>query len=73
MRNKVMSVVVSAATLTMAATLGTSVSASADVGYIRSIHRNLAECEEAGYDYSGDHEYWDCDWDSPFWALWVLK
>ncbi|MFG1958826.1 hypothetical protein [Nonomuraea sp. NPDC049028] len=78
MRNKVMSVVVSAAALTMAATLCTSVSASADVattkvGYIRSIHRTLAECEKAGYKYSGDHEYWDCDWDSPFWALWVLK
>ena len=78
MRNKIMSVVVAATALAMAGTLGTTTSASADVvktkvGHIRSIHRTLAQCEAAGYKYSGDHEYWDCDWDSPFWALWVLK
>ncbi|MEU7740233.1 hypothetical protein [Nonomuraea sp. NPDC049158] len=76
MRNKVVSVVVSATALTMAATLCTSVSASADVAttkkaHIISTHRTLAECEKAGKRYSGDGEYWDCLWDSPFWALWA--
>ncbi|MET7459746.1 hypothetical protein [Nonomuraea sp. NPDC005501] len=78
MLHKIMSVVVPATALAMAATLGTSASASADVaqlkaGHIKSVHRTLAQCEAAGYRYSGDGEYWDCSWDSPFWALWVLK
>ncbi|MEU7830994.1 hypothetical protein [Nonomuraea sp. NPDC049129] len=69
---------VPAAALAMAATLGTSVSASADVattkaGHIKSVHKTLKACEAAGRKYSGDGEYWDCQWDSPFWALWVLK
>ncbi|WP_431917779.1 hypothetical protein [Nonomuraea jabiensis] len=73
MRNKIMRMLVPAAALAMAATAGASTSASAQVGYIKSVHRTLAQCEAAGWRYSGDHEYWDCDWDSPFWALWVLK
>ncbi|MEU0567427.1 hypothetical protein ABZ297_18860 [Nonomuraea sp. NPDC005983] len=78
MLNKIMSVVVPATVLAMAATLGTSASASADVvkpmaGHIKSVHRTLAQCEAAGYRYSRNREYWDCEWDSPFWALWVLK
>ncbi|MEV4109080.1 hypothetical protein [Nonomuraea sp. NPDC049695] len=78
MRNKILRVVVPATALAIAATLGASASASAEVvtpkaGYIKSVHRTLKECETAGYRYSGDHEYWDCNWDSPFWALWVLK
>ncbi|GAA2778371.1 hypothetical protein [Nonomuraea dietziae] len=78
MLNKIMSVVVPVTALAVAATLGASVSASAEVaklnvGYIKSVHRTLAQCEAAGYRYSGDREYWDCNWDSPFWALWVLK
>ncbi|MBE1583931.1 hypothetical protein ACFPOI_34375 [Nonomuraea angiospora] len=75
MRNKIMRVLVPAAALAMAVTAGAGVPASAEVkvGYIKSVHRTLAQCEAAGWKYSGDHEYWDCDWDSPFWALWVLK
>ncbi|MEU7897376.1 hypothetical protein AB0B45_31495 [Nonomuraea sp. NPDC049152] len=78
MRNKIVSVVVPATILAIAAALGTSASSSADVvrskaAHIKSIHKTLAQCEAAGYKYSGDPEYWDCQWDSPFWALWVLK
>ncbi|MET7330409.1 hypothetical protein [Nonomuraea sp. NPDC005650] len=73
MRNKILRVLVPATALAMAAAIGASAPASAGVGYIKSTHRTLAECEKAGYKYSGDHEYWDCHWDSPFWALWVLK
>ncbi|MFI6742650.1 hypothetical protein ACIBI9_57965 [Nonomuraea sp. NPDC050451] len=73
MRNKIMRVLVPAAALAVAAAVGASTSASAQAGYIKSVHRTLAQCEAAGWKYSGDHEYWDCDWDSPFWALWVLK
>ncbi|MFF4619182.1 hypothetical protein [Nonomuraea jabiensis] len=75
MRNKTIRVLVPAAALAMAATAGAGAPASAEVkaGYIKSVHRTLAQCEAAGWKYSGDHEYWDCSWDSPFWALWVLK
>ncbi|MBB5783078.1 hypothetical protein AB0K16_31375 [Nonomuraea jabiensis] len=73
MRNKIMRVLVPATALALAATVGAGPSASAQAGYIKSVHRTLAQCEAAGWKYSGDHEYWDCDWDSPFWALWVLK
>ncbi|MEU7860998.1 hypothetical protein [Nonomuraea sp. NPDC049141] len=78
MRNKIMSAVVAAAALTMTATLGTAASASADVattkaGHIKSVHKTYAQCQKAGFKYSGDQEYWECEWDSPFWALWVLK
>ncbi|MFC5828340.1 hypothetical protein [Nonomuraea insulae] len=78
MRKKIMSVVVAAAALAMAGILGASASASAEVvtpkvGHIKSVHKTLKQCEAAGNKYSGDHEYWDCEWDSPFWALWVLK
>ncbi|MBN6055702.1 hypothetical protein JYK22_27470, partial [Nonomuraea sp. RK-328] len=73
-----MSVVVPATALAMAATLGAATSASADATrakalHIKSVHRTLAQCEAAGRRYSGDREYWDCEWDSPFWALWVIK
>ncbi|MFD1544753.1 hypothetical protein [Nonomuraea guangzhouensis] len=78
MKNKIMSAVVAAAALTMTATLGTAPSASADVvttkaGHIKSVHKTYAQCQKAGFKYSGDQEYWECEWDSPFWALWVLK
>ena len=78
MKNKIMSAVVAAAALTMTATLGTAASASADVvatkaGHIKSVHKTYAQCQKAGFKYSGDQEYWECEWDSPFWALWVLK
>lgn len=78
MLNKIMSVVVPATALAMATALGTSASASADAvqteaAYIKSVHRTYAQCEAAGKRYSGDREYWDCEWDSPYWALWVIK
>ncbi|NUW38402.1 hypothetical protein HTZ77_44460 [Nonomuraea sp. SMC257] len=73
-----MRLAVPATALAMAATLGAGTSASADAArakapHIKSVHRTLAQCEAAGRRYSGDGEYWDCEWDSPFWALWVIK
>jgi squalene cyclase len=78
MRNKIKRVAVVATALAMASTLGAA-SAGADVvrpgaGHIKGgVYKTYEKCEDEGYKYSGDHEYWDCEWDSPYWALWVLK